>query len=185
MQLNDRGLPLWSYYSRVDQDDKEAVRWLALATAQGYIEAISELGTLCRFGRGVPQDLAAASQLHLLAAESEDAVALGNLCDYQNELEQVALGGNPTASLSLGMYDKGLAVERDQSTALAWLAWGKARRSKCDEATRTELLTMHKGLATTARKSVRRRAAHLLKSMRSARRAGEPSAVNCMGKRIA
>lgn len=127
----------------VEQDDGEAALWLLRATARGYTEAIAQLGTLCRFGRGVPQDLVSAAELHVLAAAAGDPVALGNLSHYLDELQQLALGGDPSASLSLAtIYERGLAVEKDQARALAWLRCRACCTQDADDHVREELEKM-------------------------------------------
>lgn len=111
----------------VEQDDRVAAQWLVQATAQGHVEATGQLGTLYRFGRGVAQDLVTAAELHVLAAGAGDPTSLGNLCDHLKDLEQIALGGDTSASVSLAtVYDRGLGIGQDQPTALAWTRWARA-----------------------------------------------------------
>ena len=97
-----------------------------LTAIQGHTEAICELGTLYRFGRGIEQNFVKAAELHVIAALAGDATAFGNLSDYYPEVEKAALAGSVSASLSLAkMYDNSLAVEKDKGKVLAWLWWGK------------------------------------------------------------
>src|SRR6185437_10666787 len=72
----------------IETNDAHAVEWLTRAAAQGHIEAIGELGTLFRFGRGVEQNYVTAASLHVKAAAAGDVVSLGNLTSYQPEIEQ-------------------------------------------------------------------------------------------------
>ena len=112
--------------SGVAADDQEAVKWLGASASQGHLEALSQFGTLLRFGRGIQRDVAKAAEMHVIAALDGDAVALGNLADYREEIEATALKGNAVAALSLAkMYDKGLSVKADRVTAVAWLRWGR------------------------------------------------------------
>lgn len=105
-------------------DYQAAARWFAAAAEQGIMEALCDLGTMHRFGHGVERNLVAAADMHVTAALEGDAVAVGNLADYREELEEIALAGNQIASLCLAkVYDRGLAVEKDQATMFAWLLW--------------------------------------------------------------
>ena len=108
----------------VPVDYQAALRWYSAAAEQGNMEALCELGTMYRFGRGVERNLVAAADMHVAAALEGDSVAMGNLSDYHEELEAIALAGNQIASLCLAkMYDRGLGVEKEQATMFAWLLW--------------------------------------------------------------
>jgi TPR repeat protein len=108
----------------IEADDKEAVLWLTLASKQGHVEATGELGTLFRFGRGVPQDFLMAAELHIDAAKSGDGISHGNLADYRGDLEKLALDGSAGASLALAkICEAGLGTDADFPLALAWVRW--------------------------------------------------------------
>ena len=111
------------------------------AARQGHVEAIAQLGTLHRFGRGVAQNLVTAAGLHVLAAKAGDSMAMGNLCDYMKELEQLALDGSTSASVTLAtIYDRGLGVGQDAAMALAWTRWARANyKPEVDEHVLAEL----------------------------------------------
>lgn len=110
----------------VETDHAAAARWFSAAAGQGNMEALCELGTMYRFGQGVTQNLVAAADMHVTAALEGDTVAMGNLSEYHGELEAIALAGNQIASLCLAkMYDRGLGVEKDQTSMFAWLLWAK------------------------------------------------------------
>lgn len=107
-----------------EQDDILAAQWLMRSAEQGYIEAIGELGTLFRFGRGVEADLLMAAELHIAAAQAGDGCAHGNLADYQDELETLALDGSREAASCLSqMADWGLGRDKDPAQCWAWLTW--------------------------------------------------------------
>jgi len=63
----------------VEQDFKEAVKWLRKAADQGYAEAQSELGSMYFNGQGVPKNGEEAGMWFLKAAEQGHAVAQYNL----------------------------------------------------------------------------------------------------------
>jgi hypothetical protein len=63
----------------VAQDDAEAVRWYRLAAAQGYADALCNLGFMFENGRGVAQDDAEAVRWYRLAAAQGDADATAAL----------------------------------------------------------------------------------------------------------
>ena len=58
---------------------KKAVRWYKLAAEEGYLHAISNLGSMYLKGKGVPRDYKEALRLFRLAAEKEDVQALNLL----------------------------------------------------------------------------------------------------------
>jgi hypothetical protein len=152
----------------VEQDDDLAAVCLMMAAKQGHVQAMAQLGTLCRFGRGVERDIVMAAQLHVLAAEAGDPTSLGNLCDYQEELEQIALGGNASASVSLAtIFDRGLGVAQDQPKALAWIRWARAQGTpEVDENVRLELEKLEFESVLMATADVELRAEALLAEMR-------------------
>jgi len=83
------------------------------------------VGTAYRFGHGVAQSYEEAAAWHVDAAELGDVVAMGNLSDYREDLERLALDGSLTATHFLArMYERGLAVEQDNATLYAWVRWG-------------------------------------------------------------
>jgi TPR repeat protein len=109
-----------------------AVHWLCQAVEHGHIEATGELGTLFRFGQGVERNIVSAADLHVIAASQGDVTSMGNLMDYQDELEGVALSGSVLAALCLAkMHDRGIVVPRNKSQAWAWLQWAR-RYGTCD-----------------------------------------------------
>lgn len=66
-----------------------------------------------RFGRGVPQDIAAAACYHTTAARNGDVMSIGNLLGYHGEIESAALNGNAVAALCLAeMYGTGCPSRR-------------------------------------------------------------------------
>lgn len=70
-------------------DMEECVALLTLAAEKGYMDAVSDLAVCFRFGQGVPRDILQATELFLVAAEEGDVVALGNLVDVREELQQL------------------------------------------------------------------------------------------------
>lgn len=110
----------------VPTDYAAAMRCFSAAAEQGNMEALCEMGTMYRFGQGVERNLVAAADMHVTAALDGDSVAMGNLSDYHEELEGIALAGSQIASLCLAkMYDRGLGVEKDQAAMFAWLLWAR------------------------------------------------------------
>jgi TPR repeat protein len=110
----------------VDLDLGEAAHWYTLAARQGNTDAICDMGTLMRFGHGVPRDLVSAAALHLVAARRMDPVAIGNLCDYAEELQDIALSGNAKAAVHLSMmHHHGLGTEKDIPLTWTWIRWAK------------------------------------------------------------
>jgi len=106
----------------VTEDYTLAAYWLELAAEQGDMEAICELGTLHRFGQGINRDLLRAAELHVEAASMGDATAHGNLCDYRDELFDMAVAGNGRAAFFLSkMCFSGLGVEKNMELAWAWI----------------------------------------------------------------
>jgi TPR repeat protein len=113
------------YGNGVRQDEQEAATWLHKAALQGHIQALSELGGMYLFGRGVERRIAIAAEMLTVAALDLDMNALGTLADYHGEIEQEALSGSLLSALSLAkMYDRGLGVERSKIKMLAWLMFG-------------------------------------------------------------
>lgn len=111
-----------------EQDDALAAQWFMRSAEQGYVEAIGELGTLFRFGRGVEADLLVAAELHIAAAQAGDGCAHGNLADYRDELEALALEGSREAASCLSqMADWGLGRDKDPAQCWAWLTWAHDR----------------------------------------------------------
>jgi hypothetical protein len=117
-----------------------------------------------------------AADLHVLVAAAGDPVAVGKLSDYQQGLEQIALGGSTSASGSLAkIYDRGLGVPQDAATALAWIRWGKACTPDADESAGKDLerLEFEHIIIDTA--EVELRAEALLAEMQRSREAISPS----------
>jgi uncharacterized protein len=110
----------------VDLDLAEAARWFAAAGEQGELEAICDLGTMLRLGHGMPRDLVAAVALHILAAKQGDGVAMGNIADYREELQDIALSGNAIAAKHLcEIHNLGLGVEKSMPLTWTWVRWAK------------------------------------------------------------
>jgi TPR repeat protein len=110
----------------VAPDPIEAARWFAGAAAQGDLVSTYELGTLFRFGRGVKRDLVTAASLHLIVAKRGVVAAEVSLADCLEELQDVALAGNLTASRCLcEMHNLGLGVEESASLTWTWIKWAK------------------------------------------------------------
>ena len=101
-----------------------AASYLQEAAGHGHVEACCDLGTMYRLGQGVGQDFIKAARLHLMAAESADYVAIGNLRDYYEELVQPALNGSLNAANALHrIYRNGYAAEFDAGITWAWIRW--------------------------------------------------------------
>lgn len=101
-----------------------AVYWLSQAVEHGHIEAIGQLGTLFRFGQGVERNIVAAAEHHVIAASEGDLTSMGNLVDYEDELEGAALSGSVLAALCLAkIHDRGITVPKNKSRVWAWLRW--------------------------------------------------------------
>jgi TPR repeat protein len=106
-------------------DDQEAVKWLCAAAWQGHVEAICQLGTMLRLGRGVERNVPSAAEFHVIAAMAGNADALASLREYLPEIETCALNGSALAALCVAkVYDKGLSLEPSREHAMAWLRWG-------------------------------------------------------------
>jgi len=122
-------------YLHDEVDLVQAFHWFSEAAKQDYMEAICELGTLYRFGQGTNRNLIAAADLHLIAAKKGDVVAIGNLADYLDELQSIALGGNPTASRCLSeIYNFGLGAEKSMPLTWTWTKWAKKHCPPSDDA---------------------------------------------------
>lgn len=101
-----------------------AVQWLCQAIEHGHIEATGQLGTLFRFGQGVERNIVSAAELHVIAASSGDVTSMGNLMDYQDEIECAALSGSVLAAMCIAkMHDRGITVPKDKCQTWAWLQW--------------------------------------------------------------
>jgi len=118
----------------VDLDLAEAAHWYMEAAKQGNTDAICDLGTMMRFGHGGPRDLVSAAALHIVAAEAGDVVALGNLCDYVEELQDIALSGDARAARRLcEIHNKGLGVEKSMPLTWTWIRWARDFCPPCDD----------------------------------------------------
>jgi len=107
-------------------DLAEAFRWFHAASSQGDVASSWELGTMYQFGRGVARNLVAAAALHLVAAKAGLPAGDVSLGDYLDELQDIALSGNPTASqLLCEMYNLGLGVKESESLTWTWIKWAK------------------------------------------------------------
>jgi TPR repeat protein len=101
-----------------------AVQWLRQAVEHGHIEAAGQLGTLFRFGEGVERNVVSAAELHVIAASEGDVTSMGNLIDYQDEIEDAALSGSVLAALCLAkIHSRGITGLRNKNQTWAWLEW--------------------------------------------------------------
>lgn len=161
----------------VERDDNEGAVLMAMAGRQGYMIAINDMGTLYRLGRGVAQDFSTAAMLHLLAAAEGDSMAIASLTDCLPELEKIALNGGESASVSLAkMYDRGLGVEQDAATALAWIRWAKSHTTPdVDDSVGKEMEKLEFEHIIMDTPEVEAKADTLLAEMERSREAGRPS----------
>jgi len=110
----------------IAQDFAQAYEWFAKAALQGDVWSSCEMGTMHWLAQGRPRNLLAATELHLVAAEDGDEVAIRNLAEYRKELEDIALSGSQMASLWLcRIYNRGFGVENSQAMTWAWILWAK------------------------------------------------------------
>jgi len=108
----------------VPLDLAEAAHWYGRSAEQGNVEALCELGTMMRFGYGGPRDLVAAATAHLVAASQGDVVAIGNLTDYREELQDIALAGEARAAVHMCMmHNHGLGATKSMPLTWAWIRW--------------------------------------------------------------
>ena len=130
--------------------------WLHRATAQGHIEALSELGTMYLFGRGVERRIAIAAEMLTIAALDGDMNALGTLADYHGQIEVEAKDGSLLCALCLAkMFDRGLGVEESKAKMFAWLMWGGYKGTRDDDPdVREELVDMRDFYASILTDSV-------------------------------
>jgi TPR repeat protein len=116
-------------------DYQKAFKYFTYAKDFGYSDAITELGELYYFGKGVPENYEMSYKLMKRAADLNDADGIywvgnhyryGNFVkkDYLNALEyykKAALQGQTDAMEEIGnMYDVGLGVTRDKKEAVNW-----------------------------------------------------------------
>lgn len=107
-------------------DFERALHWFAEAAKLDYTEAICDVGTMYRLGQGTKRNLVAAAYFHVLAAKDGDVVAIGNLSDYLDELQDIALTGDPTASRCLSeIYNLGLGAKKSVPLTWTWAKWAK------------------------------------------------------------
>jgi TPR repeat protein len=112
-------------------DLDSAFHWLCQAIEHGHIEATGQLGTLFRFGQGVERNIVSAADLHVIAASRGDVSSMGNLVDYQDEIEKAALTGSVLAALCLAkLHDRGITVPQNKTLAWAWLEWAAQHGNK-------------------------------------------------------
>lgn len=93
------------------KDLEEAAYWYALAAADGWAPALTNLGTLR--ARGPTPDLEAARRLWLAAAARGEGTALFNL----GALAEKGIGGPADASLAKRWYSRGAERKDSASTA--------------------------------------------------------------------
>jgi len=119
-----------------DIDFERAMSWMVEAVRQdpGHSEAICELGTMHRFGQGTSRNLEAAAVFHVIAARGGDVAAMGSISDYLDELQDIALAGNATASHCLAqIYNRGFGVERSMPITWTWAKWAKEHCPPSDD----------------------------------------------------
>ena len=105
----------------VAQDLTEGATWVRRAAEGGYLLAQSEWGMRLRFGHGVPKDVLASAEVFIGAAQRGDIAAIGNLCDLEAELREMAMAGNPAAAQFLmEMFRHGLGVAKDRKISYRW-----------------------------------------------------------------
>ncbi len=105
-------------------DKARAAEYLRRAAEAGHPEAACDLGTMLRLGEGIDKDIVKAAWLHLAAAEEGDVVAVGNLCEYFEELIRPALDGNASAARALHrVHRDGYGRDSDLQLAWAWIRW--------------------------------------------------------------
>ncbi len=110
----------------VAPDPLEAFRWFEAASRQGDLGGMWELAMMVRFGRGVARDLLAAVQLCLAAARGGLVAAEVTLGDCLDELQDLALAGDATASRYLcEMHHLGLGVAPVPPLTWTWIRWAK------------------------------------------------------------
>lgn len=110
----------------VDLDLAEAIHWYTLAAEQGNTDAICDLGTMMQLGHGGTRDLVSAAAMHIAAAQAGDPVAIGNLREYGEGLQDLALSGNAAAARHLSqIYNLGLGVGSSMPLTWAWIRWAK------------------------------------------------------------
>jgi class 3 adenylate cyclase/TPR repeat protein len=117
-------------------DYAKAFRLFQALTAQGNATAQTNLGSMYRYGQGVPQDYQEAAKLYRLAAAQGNATAQTNLGgmyrygggvpqDYQEAVKLYRLAaaqGNATAQTNLGgMYRSGQGVPPNYVLSHMWL----------------------------------------------------------------
>jgi len=119
----------------VQQDDREAVKWLRKAAEQGNANGQYSLGYMYEQGRGVERDDGAAVKWYRKAAEQGNAVGQSNLgmmyadgrgiAQSDNEAviwySKAAWQGNASGQFNLGfMYAKGRGVAQSFTEAVTW-----------------------------------------------------------------
>jgi TPR repeat protein len=109
-------------------DLAEAFRWFSEAALHDHAASLFELGLMFRFGHGVERDLVTAARCHIIAAFLGELGAQGQLADYLEELQDLALAGNQTASRFLcDIHHRGLGVDRNAPLTWTWVRWAKER----------------------------------------------------------
>jgi TPR repeat protein len=118
---------LYLHGDGVEIDLQQAFDWLSEAARQGRdTETFRELGTMFRFGQGTERNLIAAAEFHLIAAKDGDICAMGHICDYLDELQDIALTGNTIASRCLmEIHNLGLGAKKSMPLTWTWAKWLK------------------------------------------------------------
>ena len=110
----------------VAPDLAEAFRWFHAASQQGDLASTWELGTMYRFGRGVERNIVLAADLHLTVAKAGVVMGEVSLGDCLDELQGLALSGDPAASrLLCEMHNLGLGAEASEPLTWTWIKWAK------------------------------------------------------------
>jgi TPR repeat protein len=87
-----------------------------------------------QFGRGVARNVVLAADLHLTAAKAGVVAGDVSLGDYLDELQNLALSGDATASrLLCEMHNLGLGVEESQALTWTWIRWAKEQCKPSDD----------------------------------------------------
>jgi TPR repeat protein len=118
----------------VAPDLAEAFRWFHAASQQGDLASTWELGTMYRFGRGVERNIVLAADLHLTVAKAGVVMGQVSLGDCLDELQGLALSGDPAASrLLCEMHNLGLGAEASEPLTWTWIKWAKEQCKPADD----------------------------------------------------
>jgi hypothetical protein len=119
----------------VAPDLAEAFEWFSAAARQGDMPSTCRVGTMYRFGQGVERNVLAAANFHVIAATAGFVAAQAEIGEYLEELQDIALSGNQTASWFLCLiHNRGLGVEKSQALTWTWIKWAKEHCTPSDHA---------------------------------------------------